>query len=93
MNGIADDSFEARSSAITAGGGALNKWLVFARLPTLAPPSYRTTALTDGERRQRAHSGHPAFSIAVGQPNPGSSNLNSPKRSLATSPYRPQVDL
>jgi hypothetical protein len=39
------------------------------------------------------HSGHPAFSRAVGQPNPAFLNLNSLKQSLATSPNRPVADI
>ena len=54
-------------SAITAADDALNEWLVFARLPTVTWPSQRTTALTKGERRQRAQSGNLGFRIGKGR--------------------------
>lgn len=60
-----------KSSAITAAGDALNEWLVFARLPTVTWPSQRTTALTKGERRQRAQSGQwSKMEAAVGAEHP-----------------------
>lgn len=58
---------KGRRSAITAADDALNEWLVFARLPTVTWPSQRTTALTKGERRQRAQSGNLGFRIGKGR--------------------------
>ena len=53
-------------------------------------PAQRFTKPLHPPVESTAHSGHPAFSQIVSQPNPSFLNLLSPKLPLATSPNRPQ---